>query len=300
MSSNLRKEADINYYFGEVKMWLDARSNDSLALLVEGKSDETLFSKLFRDNVVFFPVDGCTNAIEIISQFEFKNYPGVIAIIDADLRRILGEKNIIGKTCFLTDNHDAEMMLIDSNAIDEVINFYCIKSKKRLFEGSAGKPIKEYLLEIIKPIACCRYINETRKLGLIFKTITNGKCYFIDYNSFVDTNSLTLDLRKLLIAIENKSQKQGFLLNTRAFTDDVKTELKNKYDLLEFCNGHDFVHILSIALENVISNKRSSKKLDHIALEDALCIAYRLDEFKKTDLYTGLLAWESTSTYKIF
>ena len=148
------------------------------------------------------------------------------------------------------------MMLINSSAWNEVINFYCIKSKKTDFETSVDVSLKEYILELIKPIASIRYLNVLNDLGLIFKTITNGKCYFIDYKSFIDSEDLSLDINKLLIAVENKSQKPGFLSGNQIIIDDLQDIMGDRYDLLEFCSGHDFMNTLSIALENVISNKK--------------------------------------------
>ena len=77
MSSDLRKLADANYYFGEIKLWLDARTNHNLGIIVEGKFDQTFFSKLLSGNVTFFPVDGCYNAIAIIEEINPTYYPGI-------------------------------------------------------------------------------------------------------------------------------------------------------------------------------------------------------------------------------
>ena len=70
----------------------------------------------------------------------------------------------------------------------------------------------------------------------------------------------------------------------------------------EFCNGHDVLNIFSLALEEAVSNKKSSTKVHGHDLETHLMIAYRFEDFQKTQLYQDLLAWEAAlaPNFKLF
>ena len=66
---------------------------------------------------------------------------------------------------------------------------------------------------------------------------------------------------------------------------------KEQYDLLEFCNGHDITNLLALALRKTIGNKT----IQGIEIENQLIIAYRFEDFIKTNLYKELLDWERTN-----
>ena len=125
-----------------------------------------------------------------------------------------------------------------------------------------------------------------------FKVLSNNNYKFIDYQDFIDVNTLKFDIEKLLITVENKSEKQG-LFKKRS---DLKIELeqlnKQEFDLKELCNGHDIVNILSIALTNLFGSRKSSSKVSGEELENSLILAYRLDDFIKTRLFESLKMWQ--------
>ncbi len=288
----MREYLDKNIYYGEIKLWCGARKDKAIGVVVEAKADELFFRKLFVDATVFFPVDGSTNVKNVICEAEKNSITGVVGIIDADFRRFTNEK-IESNQIFFTDGHDIEMMTVNSEAWNNIIDFYKSKEKLDTFEKRNGTPLKEYILNIAKPIASVRFLNLIEKLELKFKTLPNKKgkkkqeYNFIDYHKFIETNTLEIDKEKMLKVIENKSEKQGFLTNSTLLKEKIKTIEEENYELIEFCNGHDFMNILSIALKKVIGNKVISGK----DLEEQFIIAYRFDDFKKTKLYLSLANW---------
>ena len=71
-----------------------------------------------------------------------------------------------------------------------------------------------------------------------------------------------------------------------------RVQLKIEFNLLDICNGHDFINILSLALRKVIGKKNISNQ----ELESFLIVAYRNEDFIKTNLYNNFVKWESENT----
>ena len=298
-TNDLRTEADVQYYFGEIKLWYEARRSNPVGVIVEAKSDEILFRKLLHEDCSFFAVDGWSKSVDVLELCEKNNLLGILSIIDADLKRVV-DYPMLSKNLFLTDFHDKEMMLCHSEAWSLVLNSYGDKQKIQNTKELRNQSALEFLLEIAKPIGTLRLLNQQFDLGLKFKVLSNNKYKFIDYQDFIDVYTLKFDIEKLLITVENKSEKQG-LFKKRS---DLKIELeqlnKQEFDLKELCNGHDIVNILSIALTNLFGSRKSSSKVSGEELENSLILAYRLDDFIKTRLFESLKMWqEDNPKFKI-
>ncbi len=285
----MRKYLKKNDYYDEIKLWHKTKENNAVVgVVVEAKPDKLFFRKFFSDITVFFPVDGAGNVKDIISEVEKDKLEGIVGIIDADFTRITNEI-IKSNKIFHTDCHDVEMMMVNSEARNNVISFYMDKDKLKAFENKKQAKLKNIILNTARPIASVRFLNFTDRLGLKFKTLNKKRqeYNFIDYHKFIDKNTLDIDKKIIQKIIENKSMKQGFLTNSTLLKEKISAIEKENYDLLEFNNGHDLINILSIALKKVISNKVISSK----NLEDQFIIAYRFSDFKATELYLSLADW---------
>lgn len=297
---DLREETDNNYIFGEIKMWQDGPRKHEIGVLVEAKSNEHFFAKFFQEDCIFFGFKGWEGVTQTLEINQKAKIDGIIGIIDADFRRI--EKNIPSiNNLFLTDYHDTEMMLIESSAWEQVIKHFADiakpktggDSKLRAFEKKQEQSLKELILNLAKEIAYYRLLVEREKYPLKFRILKKSRYNYLDYHKFIDVKTLQLNIKKLEQTIENKSSKHSFLQST-----DIQKKLSlirgEVFDILELCNGHDVLNILSLALERAISNLASSKKVSGEDLEERLIIAYRLDDFQKTNLYQALVNWETS------
>lgn len=299
--ADLRAETDEHYLAGELKMWHDGpQRGSSTAVVVEGRSDELLFrNKLLANSCVFFVGNGWS-WVEHIVQFATKHaIPGVIGIVDADFRRVTG-KPASSPNLFLTDGHDAEMMILRSPVWDSLLNEFAevstprdgTKSRLQQFEDQKGKTALDALLDTAWFMACLRFLNHKHNLGLIFRKGSGRDARYIDYHPFVNERTLEVNREKLLTEVENFSQKQNFFSRNpshRRELDDLWTETQNPW---EWCNGHDVLHIFSLALEQALANRRSSNKVSPNELERSLRIGYRKEDFQKTILYQMLQEWE--------
>lgn len=299
--ADLRTETDASYYFGELKMWNDGPRRGEVGVIVEGYSDEVLYSKMLCKSCCFFSTDGWENAEKIIEKVSQFSIEGIVGILDSDFRRIT-PKNFQLENTFYTDGHDLEIMMVNSAAWDNLLHQHCHKSRLEKFEKSCGKPVLEILLELASELAAVRLLNYSKSFGLRFKSGRDKSTNYLKFGDFIDEKNLIIDLNKLYISVENKSSKQGLISKDSDLQGELRKIKEAGYDLYEFCNGHDILNLFSLALKSAISNKTSSNTIHLKDLETQLSIAYRFADFQNTKLYQNLLAWELSHSpkYRLF
>lgn len=302
----MRSFIDENDIFGELKMYRDSgKHNDYVFILVEAKSDEDFYQKVITKKAIYFYGNGWENVEKTIKQVNKFKTKGVIGIIDTDFKRI--EKGIIPENLFLTDFHDKEMMLLNSPAWQGVLSHFADtsvdvksgQSKLQTVENQYKKSALEILLDLAKPIADIRLLNERYQYGLIFRILKKKKYDYIKYD-FIDKQNLNVDKKQLQKAVENKSSKPNFFNNV-TIQNQLKAMETEEHDLRELCNGHDVINIFCLALEKAIGNHSSSGKIQAERIEENLIVAYRFEDFQRTNLYQNLLNWEKVNVpYKLF
>jgi len=253
-------------------------------LVVEGKTDYLFFSKFIekencRINIAF----GNQNVIQILDILEKRNYTKAIGIIDADFRKILNKipknKNII-----LTETHDIETLIMESSIFEYVLESLSSNEKYNIFLSKINVSIKEYILELAKPIAILKLINETENLELRFKSL-NIDGNTIKYNEFINKETFTfISLEKLIVAIKNYNQKPA--LSVEELKSKIEIYLKNSYNLYEICNGHDITNIISIGLQK----KLGSINISADEIGKLLIMSYDFNYFKTTELYNNIIS----------
>jgi len=301
--NDMRSQADSERLFGEIKFWYDNnRKQQNIGVIVEAKTDEDLYGGLFvRKNCVFFHSNGWSKALPVLQQVNTQNLKGVICIIDADFKRIENEKPKI-ENLFMTDCHDAEMMMINSPAWEGVLNEYAdnsIPSKGGLskldkFEQTHHQDIKIHLLEACKPISCLILLNQKKKLSLEFKKfINNKKKYkYPNYSKFIHHRKLICNVDDLIHEIENFSKRHNLFRDNPELRTLLDELIATDFDLLELCNGHHFINIFVFALKGEIGNKNATRD----DIETNLRTAYRLQDFQQTNLYNDLKNWQTAHT----
>jgi hypothetical protein len=232
-------------------------------VLVEGDSDSRYFSNIYRCKVVF--ADGKSNALSVLDILEGEGYSGIVCIVDADFWHLDG--NIPKKdNVLITDTHDLETMMLQTQAFDKLISEY---------KSSIG-----YL----------RWVSERLKLKLDFKDL--------DFGKFVDRRTWAVDQEKMLHLIIKRSKIH---MDQKAVIIDELDELhKQSPDVWQICSGHDLLNMLSVGLKTVLGT-HDSKSVDHDVLARSLRLAYERNLFEKTRLYGELRQWEQNNAgYSIF
>lgn len=296
----MKKQTDMRYivdakdHFGEVKMWYDSKKKHQVGIVVEAKADELLFRKLFlpHPHIIFFCSQGWTKVASVLVKAKKHNMGSLIGIIDADFKRVLNFT--LPDNVFLTDFHDIEIMMTQSDAWDNVINQFCDNKKLQQFESKQGISLFEFITRLAKPISILRYLKEKHGYKFVFRVQRKGKYLYLKYHNFIDNKTLSINIPKLFSTLENKSSLPDFFKQNPTIITDFNTLLiDTSIDWREWTNGHDFMNILSIALEKVIGNKTGALKVFGESLEQSFSISYRLSEFKHTQLYLSLQNWET-------
>lgn len=272
-------------------------------LLVESEADRKLYQQFFpRTSWHIRPADGWENVVHTIETLDRYDQPGIIGIIDADFRRLKQNETNLPDHIFLTDGHDAEIMLLHSPAFEKVLNEYShpeIDNNKQpttrlvKFEAKSGRPLLNTLLATAKPLGVLRLVNEKHQLGLKYKRQKKGGFEYLNKSKFIDPKDLSYDWGSILKAIENFNSRIGcFGREGAAAKADAEAQLDTDFDLAELCNGHDVIHILALALETAISNLGPHRREElPLELEKALRLAFYPEHFAQTRLYQRLKTW---------
>jgi len=297
--NDMRYQADKDRLFDAIKTWHGSlRRSDHIGIIVEAKTDENLYGGLFvRKNCVFFHSNGWSKALPALQQSNTQNLKGVICIIDADFRRIEDDE-LEMENLFMTDCHDAEMMMINSPAWEGVLNEYADNSipssggLSRLdkFERTHNQDIKTHLLETCQPLSCLILLSKKEKLSLEFKKFIDkkNKYKYPDYSKFIHQRKLICDVNDLIKAVEDFSNKHNLFRDKSELKTKLNELLTTEFNLLELCNGHHFINIFVFALGEI-----GSKNASRDDIETSLRIAYRFEDFQQTNLYKDLKNWQT-------
>ena len=260
-------------------------------LIVEGDHDCRIYERfLCNDNCRVIPAHGRVNAINAIDITEQAGTPGVLAIVDADFWHILGiphaSSNII-----VTDAHDIETMMVESQALDVVLREYAITKRTEAFVAANKAPhLRHILFMRALPLGLLRLISEERSLRLKFRGL--------DYANVVSRTSLVIDERLLVVQVVKLTDIPG--ISRSQITKLLKQSKKRQCEARQVCCGHDMTAIMAIALQQAIGKRKASIATAE-NVEKWLRMSYDLREFKSTRLYSKTREWESVNTpYKVF
>jgi len=149
---------------GAAKVWI----------IVEGETDQKLFSKLIDGHDVKIEIShgGLNGLLRAVSKL-LKETARILGIRDADFLHLEGKKETV-ENIFLTDFHDAEMMIIScDNAYHGVVAEY-------LKEEEEPYPLRKKILKSIAFIGGLRWINVSESLERNFKRrcqIKDKECF---------------------------------------------------------------------------------------------------------------------------
>ncbi len=280
MMSDLRSCVSENDVAGSIRQQLSHPSGaDKVWIIVEGETDQKLFSKLIDGPFVKFEFDpsgwGKIPLLKTVSEL-LKKTDRILGIRDADFLH-LEEKKESAENIFLTDFHDSEMMVIScDNAFHAVAAEYAGKAKNT-------SAFRKKLLKSIAFISGLRWINDAEVVELNF----NG----LGFGIFYDGKTIVLDEEKCLNEVMKRSPRKKKEISE----EDVRSKIKNVSDLLNLCNGHDFQKAFAFC-----ASCNSKKGVNDVEIGKAFRVAYRFEDFQKSDLYRQLKEWSDHQTTVLF
>jgi hypothetical protein len=253
-------------------------------LIVEGATDARIF-KAFTD------IQACQvivahnkdKAIQVLNILEKENFTGLLAIVDADFG-VLEGITLSSSNLFLTDTHDIETTIIRSPALEKVLAEYGSESKLNNFTRKLGKDIRLIILESGLPVGYLRWASLKNHLALRFEDLP--------FSSFVDSNTLAVDINKLIRTLKNHSQKP--FLKEKDVREQVQNLKDDSHDSWHVCCGHDLICILSIGLRKAIGSNNATEVRPEV-IEKSLRLAYEISHFYMTQLYQSIRAWEQNN-----
>lgn len=281
-----------NYETKLAELKLDLRNplnKNKVIILLEGETDIKLWRKLVNKNV---QLESLTGGNIKLTESLFELFPRytrlVIGVRDADflhLQEIDIQAFSAGLNLFFTDYHDIEMqMAVCDNTLNAVLFEHTNDDADTHFY------IRENVLKALEFISCVRYYNELNQVDFNFKGLNFGE--------LLDKNECKIDklayIQKLMkvspqAKISNKSAEELIP------EIDLLVPQNEENNLFQLCNGHDFMNVLGAEL-----SKNLKKNLSGETLESYFRIAYSLENFKKTSLYTHTQTWATQNNCSIY
>ncbi len=250
-------------------------------VIVEGRYDKLVYKRFFDSESCTIEIaDGRNNVLGVIRILNADGaFSGVLGIVDADFANITGE-SIQENNIVQTDLHDLECMMLNSPALDRVLDEH--GADDRVAEFAKSNPqIARQLATNTVPLGCLRLISIQQTLELKFEGLT--------FSKFVDLDALQIDTSKMVQAVVNNSQQHQ--LDQKQLAEQVENELQKKHDCWQISCGHDIVELLSLGFRKIFSSK-SGGAVTVGRLEQSLRLAYDASCFQETSLYQTMLDWE--------
>ncbi len=257
-------------------------------LIVEG-IDDSRFFKRFVDKSKCKVIIACgkntaTKGIQTMETFPRK-LTGVIAILDADYDQILGTDKDLPNNIIRTGNHDVEVKIIRSSALDGFLTEYSVQQDtESLLERVKKKHLRDLLFETAFQLGCLRLYNEREKLRN--KPLLKMKS--VDITCFINPTNLSLNLIQLLKAICNNSPSARKTVT--GLMDAIVAIKKEKLNFWQVCRGHDVVDILTVGLKAFGTSYGREMKPEIIG--KWLRGNFSQEHFSQTELYDRIQKWQ--------
>lgn len=126
-----------------------------------------------------------------------------------------------------------------------------------------------------------------QRIQKVWNSIFEG----LGLGNFYDGKTLVLDEDKCLNEIMKRSPNKKKAISKQ----DVRLKIQNVSDFLNLCNGHDFQKAFASCV-----SANSNKGVNDAEIGKAFRVAYRFDDFKKTNLYKQLKNWSDSHSGALF
>lgn len=268
-------------------------------LIVEGSRDKLLYSKFTSDETCeVIPVNGKHNVIEIVKLVNQRGRQNTLGIIDSDFQHIFGEE-INMDNLIESEYHDIEIAMFLAPCFDTLVTYHSQAKKLAAVAKEIQGTLRDYILNLLKPISYLKLANKQYNLGLFFKP-NSPEGDPPDYSKCFETASMTfLGVEKLITILFNYSRvKSPQIASVEEIRAAYNNLVNNDYDLLQLSNGHDIIHILQICLRKRFSNY-DRKQYSLKDLEIQLILGFDSIYFSGTNIYQEIKTWETNKAKKV-
>ncbi len=279
--SNLKSHINGNTVVGSICQQLRHPSGwNRIWIIVEGMDDQKLFSKLIDGPHIKFEFNpngwGKISLLKAVAEL-LKETDSVLGIRDADFLHLEGKEESV-ENIFLTDFHDAEMMVA---SCDEA--YHAVAAEYVVNREEEPLILRKKILRSIAFIGGLRWINDSDNLELNFKGLGFG--------NFYDAKTLALDESNCLNEIIKRSPSRKKDISIAA----IQLKINNISDFLNLCNGHDFQKAFALCV-----SFNTKKRVSYAEIGKVFRIAYRFEDFQKSNLYKQLKERSDAQSWSLF
>lgn len=269
-------------------------------LIVEGKKDTKTYGKFIDNSAVRMrEAFGFEKVIQVLEILKARGYHRRLGIIDSDFTDITKDKKTIDNL-FYTDDHDAEMMIIKTEVLENVLELLVGREKLEEYLILKRKDLRELIFAACMEISYLKLANKKHDLGLVFKP-KDPDAPQLKYKNFINETNLNFMGRNTLVdTVINYSRAKSDHIKDRAVIEARLDEVsKIEYDVYSLINGHDASNIIFILIKKVLKC-RNPIIIDYNSIEDCLAIGYDMIAFSSSKLFDSILQWSETNKIRIF
>lgn len=272
----MRKYVDENDKKNEIRMlFRHPLYKNRIIVIVEGGSDVRLFRGLFHcERTKVEPIDGKKELLSAMNDLSIEYPEQVLAICDADHENITGTAKMAEEySVYMTDCHDAELMMMQSPALESFIHEYSASEdvsdiKNNLFDVA---------LKAAYPIGILRWINYENKLNLNFKGL--------NFNEFVNTDNLdvAINMQSLVNILLGRSGLKPPFVDYSYLISKIDIYTQKNESGIQVCCGHDVSNLIAIIYRQ--KSVSIDRNMDVKKVETALRLSYQKEYFFDTKLF---------------
>lgn len=226
---------------------------------------------------------GRAAALERVQEAEAHPDAHLLAVLDADLDRVLGAL-VEHEDVVWTDRCDLESTLLALPALDFAVTFRVGRERLADWEAREGETVRERLEGLAEVIGRLRlYCRRNDGLTLRFRKFRGEKATYPKYKTCFGKGTWEARPEDLIQAVLNFSELSG------ASASDLWDRLDQMEDVSrhEILNGHDQIELPSIGLEVGLGRKRR-----HSDLADDLVLAVDIRDLEGTRMVRAIREWE--------
>ena len=247
-------------------------------VVVEGRSDVRLFrSVLDNEKIKLETMDGKKQLLNAMKDLIIEFPQNILAICDADHDHLMEcAESIKQYSIYVTDQHDAEIMMLNSPALNSFIHEYSsFDNTNALCTSLLGN-----VFNAAYQIGLLRWVNCKENLNIRFKGL--------NFNQFIDVDKLdiSVDMNFLIDELLKRSSNKSEQV-TKEYLGQMASEYEAKKACkMQVCSGHDVTNIIAI----VFRQRWASLELnmDQKKVESSLRVGFQKSFFNNTQLFKNI------------
>lgn len=274
-------------------------SFNGLYLIVEGKKDSKVYGKFIqKETTQIKEAFGYLKVIKVIELLSERGFQHSLGIIDSDFSSILG-RDLPNLNYIITDDHDIEMTIIKTEALETVVDGLSGKEAVTAFCDASGLHLRQILFESCKELAYLKMANHIDNLGLVFKP-KEPEGNHLKYKKFICDKTLRFLGREPMVdAVINYSRnKSGIMAEKTKILESIEVVSSKEYDMYHLLNGHDVCNAIFLMLKYCLKCRNPILN-DFNAVEEMLTMAFDFSFFSKTNIYNSLTSWAKNKSINI-